>query len=192
MALLLVLATLPTGVIGVLLAVCTATSIGAVTALVLWAVFAGVFGVLLVPGLRRRLITRPVLNIFRRVLPTLSATERTLARRLFTGRGAPCLKCHMTGDPAHDRDATAPNFLVAAERLKPDWTYRWMLEPANIAPGTAMPSELFRHEQGRWIFNGRLPAVFEGYEGDHAQLLVRYMFQFTPAELRRLRSSGVQ
>ena len=122
----------------------------------------------------------------------LSATERTLARRLFTSRGAPCLKCHMTGDPAHDRDATAPNFLVAAERLKPDWTYRWMLEPANIAPGTAMPSELFRHEQGRWIFNGRLPAVFEGYEGDHAQLLVRYMFQFTPAELRRLRSSGVQ
>ena len=65
------------GVIGVLLAVCTVTSIGAVTALVLWAIVAAVFGVLLVPSLRRRLITRPVLNIFRRVLPTLSATERT-------------------------------------------------------------------------------------------------------------------
>ena len=125
-------------------------------------------------------------------LAPLSAAERTLARRLFTSRGAPCLKCHMTGDPGHDRNATAPNFLVAAERLKPDWTYRWMLEPAGIAPGTAMPSELFRHEQGRWIFDGPLPAIFEGYEGDHAQLLVRYMFQFTPAELRRLRSSSVQ
>ena len=125
-------------------------------------------------------------------LAPLSATERTMARRLFTSRGAPCLKCHMTGDARHDRNATAPNFLVAGERLKPDWTYRWMLEPAGIAPGTAMPSELFRHEQGRWIFDGPLPAVFEGYEGDHADLLVRYMFQFTPAELRRLRSSSVQ
>ena len=125
-------------------------------------------------------------------LAPLSAAERTLARRLFTSRGAPCLKCHMTGDPGHDRNATAPNFLVAAERLKPDWTRRWMLEPAGIAPGTAMPSELFRHEQGRWIFDGPLPAIFEGYEGDHADLLVRYMFQFTPAELRRLRSSSVQ
>ncbi len=66
-----------TSVIGVLLAVCTVTSLGVVTALVLWAVFAALFGVLLVPSLRRRLITRPVLNIFRRVLPTLSATERT-------------------------------------------------------------------------------------------------------------------
>lgn len=127
-----------------------------------------------------------------KVLAPLSATERTMARRLFTSRGAPCLKCHMTGNSRHDRNATAPNFLVAGDRLKPDWTYRWLLEPAGIAPGTAMPSELFRHEQGRWVFDGPLPDVFKGYEGDHADLLVRYMFQFTPTELRRLQSGSVQ
>ena len=109
-----------------------------------------------------------------------------MSRELFISRAAPCLKCHMTGDVTRDQNATAPNFLIAAERLKPDWTYRWMLEPANIAPGTAMPSELFRREGDRWIFDGPLPAAFQGYEGDHAQLLVRYMFQFTPEELRRL------
>ena len=49
-----------------------------------------------------------------------------------------------------------------------------------------MPSELFRREEDRWIFNGPLPATFQGYEKDHALLLVRYMFQFTPEELRRL------
>jgi hypothetical protein len=98
----------------------------------------------------------------------------------------------MTGNPALDQGATAPNFLTAATRLKPDWTYRWMLEPAKIAPGTAMPSELFRRDGDRWVFSGGLPAAFEGYERDHADLLVRYMFQMTPAELGRLSAVGVQ
>ena len=119
-------------------------------------------------------------------LEPLTNQERIMSRQLFSGRAAPCLKCHATGNAVRDRNATAPNFLIAAERLKPEWTYRWMLEPAGIAPGTAMPSELFRHEDERWIFDGPLPASFQGYEKDHAQLLVRYMFQFTPEELRRL------
>jgi cytochrome c551/c552 len=122
----------------------------------------------------------------------LTEQEQTLARVLFTGNAAPCLKCHMTGDPARDRTATAPNFLIASERLKADWTYRWLLEPAKIAPGTAMPSELFRQEGDRWVFNGNLPPMFNSYQGDHAQLLVRYMFLITPEEVRRLRGSGVQ
>ena len=125
-------------------------------------------------------------------LEPLTNAERTAGRQLFTSRAAPCLKCHATGNPARDQNATAPNFLLAADRLKVDWTYRWMLEPATIAPGTAMPSELFRNEGGRWIFNGPLPPAVESYDGDHARLLVRYMFQFTPAELRRLGSAGVQ
>jgi hypothetical protein len=123
-------------------------------------------------------------------LAPLTANEMTLARQLFNSRGAPCLKCHATGEPAHDRTATAPNFLLSGVRLKPDWTYRWMLEPAQIAPGTAMPSELFQRQGDRWVFSGPLPAGFADYQEDHARLLVRYMFQFTPDELRRLRASG--
>jgi len=120
----------------------------------------------------------------------LTGREQLLARRLFTSRGAPCLKCHATGDPVQDRTATAPNFLLAAERLKPDWTARWMIDPQKIAPGTAMPSDLFRREEGRWVFDGPLPPIFNNYDGDHVDLLVRYMFQFTPAELQRLRAAG--
>jgi hypothetical protein len=125
----------------------------------------------------------------REQLEPLAPQEQEMARRLFSGRDAPCLKCHMTGDPAHDRNATAPDFTVAADRLKSDWTYRWLLDPAQIAPGTAMPSELFRKEGDRWVFNGSLPSSFEGYSKDHARLLVRYMFQITPAEIRRLQGS---
>jgi cytochrome c1/mono/diheme cytochrome c family protein len=119
-------------------------------------------------------------------LKPLTERERQLARSLFSSPGAPCLKCHLVGDPRHDRFATAPNFLIAKERLKPGWTARWMIEPQAISPGTAMPSGLFRREQGRWVFAGPTPGIFRDYQGDHVDLLVRYMFQFTPDEQRRL------
>src|SRR5207245_11658960 len=104
-------------------------------------------------------------------VPTLTAKETDMARSLFSSTAAPCLKCHATGDAAHDKIATAPNFLLAKERLKPGWTERWLLDPAAISPGTAMPSGLFRkqstqtaqgpHEQ--WVFNGPVPPSFQGY-----------------------------
>jgi cytochrome c1 len=123
-------------------------------------------------------------------LDPLTDTERTMARNLFTSEGAPCLKCHMTGDPKHDSHATAPNFTVAKDRLKPGWTKRWILDPALMSPGTAMPSGLFRMDNDHYVFTGPTPASFNGYQKDQADLLVRYMFQFTPEELTRLRSSA--
>ena len=116
----------------------------------------------------------------------LSKQEREMARGLFTSKAAPCLKCHATGNPSHDRNATAPNFLLARERLKPGWTERWMVMPEMMAPGTSMPSGLFRREGDRWVFAGPLPDGFRNYSKDHAELLVRYMFQLTSAEQRRL------
>ena len=65
----------------------------------------------------------------------LTDQERGMARALFTSEGAPCLKCHMTGDPKHDAKATAPNFTVARERLKPGWTKRWILDPGGYGSG---------------------------------------------------------
>ena len=50
-----------------------------------------------------------------------------------------------------------------------------------------MPSGLFRHEGERWVFSGSAPDIFQGYNKDHVQLLVRYMFELTPAEQLRLR-----
>ncbi|MBI4443907.1 MAG: hypothetical protein HY649_11100, partial [Acidobacteria bacterium] len=120
-------------------------------------------------------------------LQPLTEQERSLARQLFTSPGAPCLQCHATGDPVHDQRATAPNFVMARSRLKPDWTRRWMLDPSMMSPGTAMPSGLFRREGDRWVFAGPTPPAFQQYRGDHVDLLVRYMFQFDEAELRRLR-----
>ncbi len=122
-------------------------------------------------------------------VPTLSAKETDMARSLFSSTAAPCLKCHATGDPSHDRIATAPNFLLAKERLKPDWVERWITDPAAMSPGTAMPSGLFKQDNSRYVFSGPTPPSFNGYEGDHRKLLTDYIFQLTAEEQRRVASS---
>jgi cytochrome c2 len=123
-------------------------------------------------------------------LQPLTEQEKITARQLFTS-GTPCLKCHITGDAAHDEKAIAPNFLIAGERLKPEWTFRWLLDPAQISPGTAMPSGLFKKEGERWVVNlPNPPASANAYHQDHAWLVVRYMFLMTPDEQRALSATG--
>jgi hypothetical protein len=119
-------------------------------------------------------------------LEPLTEQEKIVARQMFTS-GTPCLKCHITGEPTHDAKAIAPNFILAGQRLKPDWTFRWLLDPAQISPGTAMPSALFRREGERWVINlPNPPESANHYPHDHAQLLVRYMLLMTPEEQRQL------
>ena len=119
-------------------------------------------------------------------VPVLTANETDMARSLFSSTAAPCLKCHATGDPSHDKIATAPNFLLAKERLKPDWVERWITDPQAISPGTSMPSGLFRQTNNQWVFAGPTPPSFQGYQGDHRKLLTDYIFQLTPEEQRRV------
>src|SRR5215470_15898100 len=122
-------------------------------------------------------------------VPVLTSKETDMARSLFSSTAAPCLKCHATGDPAHDKIATAPNFLLAKERLKPDWVERWISDPQAVSPGTSMPSGLFKQQNNQWIFAGPTPPTFNGYEGDHRKLLTDYIFQLTPEEQRRVGAS---
>lgn len=122
-------------------------------------------------------------------VPALTAKEADMARSLFSSPAAPCLKCHATGDPAHDRTATAPNFLLAKGRLKPDWVERWIIDPQAISPGTSMPSGLFSQQGNRWVFAGPTPPSFQGYDRDHTKLLVDYIFELTPEEQRRVGAS---
>ena len=119
-------------------------------------------------------------------VPTLTARETDMARSLFSSTAAPCLKCHATGDPQHDKIATAPNFLLAKDRLKPDWVERWIIDPQAVSPGTSMPSGLFKRLNDQWVFAGPTPPSFQGYDKDHTKLLVDYIFQLTPEEQRRV------
>ncbi|HVG32627.1 MAG TPA: hypothetical protein VM911_06085, partial [Pyrinomonadaceae bacterium] len=42
----------------------------------------------------------------------------------------------------------------------------------------------------RWVFSGETPPAFNEFHGDHADLLVRYMFELTADEQRRLASTS--
>ena len=119
-------------------------------------------------------------------IPVLTAKETEMARSLFTSNAAPCLKCHATGDPTHDRIATAPNLLQAKGRLKADWMERWIIDPQAISPGTSMPSGLFKRENDHWVFAGPTPPSFVGYDKDQTKLLVDYILQLTTEEQRRV------
>jgi cytochrome c2 len=121
----------------------------------------------------------------------LTDQERNLARAIFTSQQAPCLKCHLTGNAEHDKNATAPNFLQSSTRLKPGWTVRWLRNPQTVIPGTAMPSGLFKQQGDRWVFSFDVPnSGLNDYQQDHAQLLTRYILQLTPAEQARLASGS--
>ncbi|HEY6371413.1 MAG TPA: hypothetical protein VIX37_12615, partial [Candidatus Sulfotelmatobacter sp.] len=85
--------------------------------------------------------------------------------------------------------ATAPNFLLAKERLKPDWVERWITDPQAVSPGTSMPSGLFKPQGTQYVFSGPTPPTFDGYTGDHRKLLTDYIFQLTPDEQRRVAAS---
>jgi hypothetical protein len=54
-----------------------------------------------------------------------------------------------------------------------------------------MPTGLFKKEGDNWIVNlPNPPTDVANYHGDHARLLVRYMFLMTPDEQRRLLSAS--
>ena len=52
-----------------------------------------------------------------------------------------CYQCHfrLGTPPPADPIAWAPDFSRVAERLREDWTKRWLINPGVIYPGTSMP-----------------------------------------------------
>jgi hypothetical protein len=133
--------------------------------------------------------------------PPLQGQELAQARDLFDS--GECFKCHMSSDPNTwtelQKRQAGPNFLLTPARLNSDWVRHWLLDPANLMPGTKMPSGLFeRHQlpgQGRrWVLralyqNGQyrsdVPQSLKDYPGDHVDLLVRYLRHFDATEAAR-------
>ena len=118
---------------------------------------------------------------------TLTAKETDMARSLFSSPAAPCLKCHATGDPAHDRTATAPNFLLAKAasegRLggdagslirRPSVQARPCLRDCSSAKTITGFSRARRQHPSRAMIRTT------------RKLLVDYILQLTPEEQRRV------
>jgi cbb3-type cytochrome oxidase cytochrome c subunit len=67
--------------------------------------------------------------------------------------------------------ASAPNLILTHQRLRREWVYNWMLDPAWITPGTKMPQNF---PDGKSPFEG--DAKYPGKGKDHIELLVDFLF----------------
>lgn len=121
----------------------------------------------------------------RPLVAKLKGDELDVARAVFTG--GDCSNCHLLGgEVAINPETTyAPSFEPLAARIRPTWTKKWITEPNSVIPGTAMPAIFEKNAAGQWKIKpmnetakGRLGpdllAKLAAYEGDHADLLVRY------------------
>jgi cytochrome c2 len=66
--------------------------------------------------------------------------------------GPNCVQCHfLRGAPPTQSTpvAWAPDLDHARERLRPDWTREWLVDPSRIYPGTSMPAN-FPADQTQW------------------------------------------
>jgi len=72
----------------------------------------------------------------------LTREERRAAEKLFSNNYFSCFSCHQVGKkkPEGGPEGWAPDFLLAPERLNPDWVYDWIANPQALQPGTKMPS----------------------------------------------------
>ncbi len=74
--------------------------------------------------------------------PLLSSEELTAAQKMFSKDYFDCTHCHIVGNklPAGTPDNWAPNFALAAKRLKPEWIVKWITNPQDFLSGTKMPT----------------------------------------------------
>ena len=76
------------------------------------------------------------------VQPDLAPEELTAALTMFSPDYFNCTTCHIQGDqfPPGTPDRWAPDFALAAQRLRPDWIIDWLADPQSLMPGTRMPA----------------------------------------------------
>jgi len=68
-----------------------------------------------------------------------------------------CVKCHLLGDyvPPGDVKALAPNLERVHQRLRPDFTHRWVANPKRLLPYTGMPVNFpYGEESAQNLFPG--------------------------------------
>jgi len=108
-----------------------------------------------------------------RVDTGLTEEEYHAAERLFSKDYLDCASCHIVGNqfPAGSPDRWAPNFALAKERLKPNWIIEWLMNPADVLPGTKMPT----YFDPNYFEDSGPPDILEGDEHEQIRVLRNYL-----------------
>ena len=101
------------------------------------------------------------------VQPDLTPEELTAALTMFSPDYFNCTTCHIQGDqfPPGTPDRWAPDFALAAQRLRPDWIIDWLADPQSLMPGTRMPA----------FYPLGAPGVLGGDTGHQLEVLRDYL-----------------
>ncbi len=72
----------------------------------------------------------------------LTREERRAAELLYSADYLSCFSCHQVGSkkPEGPPEGWAPDFMLAPDRLNPDWVFDWIMDPQAQQPGTKMPA----------------------------------------------------
>jgi hypothetical protein len=67
-----------------------------------------------------------------------------------------CSACHQLGNLDYPNDTKGPSLNMARERLRPDWTQKWIANPSRLVPyNSIMPQNFPAHKP-------YFPELFEG------------------------------
>ncbi len=83
-------------------------------------------------------INRP----FSEININLTRAEKRAAEKLYSADYLSCFSCHQVGNkkPEGPPEGWAPDFMLAPDRLNPDWVSDWIADPQAMQPGTKMPA----------------------------------------------------
>ncbi len=109
--------------------------------------------------------------------PNMNAEEQAAAEKLFSKEYFGCAQCHIVGDslPSGSPDSWAPNFAMASKRLKPEWIIQWLTNPADLLPGTKMPT----YFDPKTFDDAGPPDVLNGDEHRQIKALRDYLLSIT-------------
>ena len=91
-----------------------------------------------------------------------------------------CLACHALGDPnvpGAKKNPSAPNLSLAFRRLRREWIYNWLQEPAYMQPGTQMP-QWFAGGDSAFVDFGDVRSEMEAKFGATGEEQMQLMMDF--------------
>jgi cytochrome c2 len=101
-----------------------------------------------------------------------------------------CMTCHPVGAPSAkaDRATLAPNFLLARDRLRPDWVAAFIKAPQSLQEGTRMPA-FFNPEDFESVMYRH---YFGGSQAKQIQVLSDYLMTLSEAEAVKLQAAAAK
>ena len=105
----------------------------------------------------------------------LTAPQRAAVDTLFSPDYFNCGSCHVRGaqQPEGPPEGWAPDFALAASRLRPEWIPKWLKNPSALMPGTKMPA-FFGTSPEEYAESGP-DDVFDGSEDLQIEALRNYL-----------------